>query len=143
MTHAAGKSPYQSWLESFATAQGGLAGTVHLRQGQELELVAMLNIPPPVVNAVRRIPNSKGMAGLAFTSKAPVQTCNLQTDDSGRIEPGARAVDARASVALPVLDAAGEVRAVVGIAFPHEGELSAELTRAMMEAAAALPADGF
>ena len=135
------KAPYQSWLESFASAQGGTAGTIHLRRGESLELVAALNIPSPVLNAVRLIPNTKGMAGVAFTTKEPVQTCNLQTDQSGRIEPGARAVPVRASVALPVFDAAGEVRAVVGIAFPGEGELAAEMTRNLMAAVSALPPD--
>ncbi len=136
------KSPYQSWLESFASAQGGMAGTIHLRRGEALELVATLNIPPPVVNAVRVIPRGKGMAGIAFTTGEPVQTCNLQTDESGRVPANARAVPVRASVALPVLDAAGEVRAVVGIAFLEEGELSSEVTRALMAAARALPPEG-
>lgn len=134
--------PYQSWLESFASREGGTAGTVHLRRGDALELVAALNIPPPVLNAVRTIPHGKGMAGIAFATKEPVQTCNLQTDRSGRIEPNARAVPVRASVALPVFDAAGAVRAVVGIAFAHEGELSTEVTNRLSAAAHALPPDG-
>lgn len=139
---AAEMPPYQSWLESFASARGGMAGTVHLRRGDALELVAALNIPPPVVEAVRVVPHGKGMAGLALANREPVQTCNLQTDESGRIQPTARLVPVRASVALPVLDAAGEVRAVVGIAFLHEGDLTTEMTRSLMAAAAALPPDG-
>lgn len=139
---AAATPSYQSWLESFASAQGGMAATVHLRRGEALELVAALNIPPPVVDAVRVVPRGKGMAGIALTTREPVQTCNLQTDQSGHIQPGARSVPVRASVALPVLDAAGEVRAVVGIAFLHEGELTAEMTRNLMAAVAALPPDG-
>ncbi|MBZ4416554.1 GAF domain-containing protein [Myxococcus sp. RHSTA-1-4] len=130
---------YQSWLESFAAEHGGAAGTVHLQRGTDLELVAALNIPPPVLNAVRLVPHGKGMAGLAQVRKVPVQTCNLQEDDTGRIKPGARAVNARAGVALPVLDAAGQVRAVVGIAFMAEGELPAEREQALMAAAARLP----
>lgn len=133
---------YQSWLESFASAREGMAGTVHLRRGEALELVASFNIPPPVMEAVRTVPRGKGMAGLALSTREPVQTCNLQTDESGRIQPGARRVPVRASVALPVLDAAGEVRAVVGIAFLHEGDLPAEMTRALMDAAAELPPGG-
>ncbi|MCY1082584.1 GAF domain-containing protein [Archangium lansingense] len=116
-----------------------MAGTVHLRRGEALELVATLNIPPPVMDAVRVVPRGKGMAGLALGTGEPVQTCNLQADESGRIQPGDRRVPVRAAVALPVLDAAGEVRAVVGIAFLHEGDLSSELTRALMAAAAELP----
>lgn len=130
---------YQAWLESLATAQGACAGTVHLRRGEDLELVASHNIPPPVVAAVRHVPRGKGMAGLAQVRKEPVRTCNLQTDDSGRIKPGARAVDAQAAVALPVLDASGGVRAVVGLAFIAEGEIPPERESALMAAAATLP----
>jgi hypothetical protein len=129
----------QTWLESFAAAHGGQAGTVHVRKGEDLELVASLNIPPPVVNAVRLVPRGKGMAGLAQVEKKPIQTCNLKEDDTGRIKPGAKAVDARAAVALPVLDARGEVRAVVGLAFMESGEIPFERERALMAAAAALP----
>ncbi|MBN1209797.1 MAG: GAF domain-containing protein [Myxococcaceae bacterium] len=129
----------QKWLEAFAAEHGAMAGTVHLQRGEDLELAAALNIPPPVVAAVRHVPRGKGMAGLAQVRKEPVQTCNLQTDDTGRIKPGAKAVDARAAVALPVLDQAGQVRAVVGIAFMEEGELPPERERALMAAAARLP----
>jgi hypothetical protein len=79
------------------------------------------------------------MAGLAWERGEPVQTCNLQTDVTGNVQPGARAVAAQAAVALPVRDAAGGVRAVVGIAFAGERELpAAELAR-LAEAAATLP----
>lgn len=130
---------YQAWLESFAAEHGAAAGTIHLQRGEDLELVAALNIPPPVLNAVRHVPHGKGMAGLAQTRKAPVQTCNLKEDDSGRIKPGAKAVDARAAVALPVLDVTGQVRAVVGIAFMTEGEIPAEREQSLMSAASRLP----
>jgi hypothetical protein len=132
-------SPYQSWLESFAAEHGAAAGTVHVRRGEDLELAAALNIPPPVLNAVRLVPHGKGMAGLAQVRKAPVQTCNLKEDDTGRIKPGAKAVDARAAVALPVLDATGQVRAVVGIAFMEEGEIPSEREQALLAAASRLP----
>ena len=136
-----GKPPYQPWLESFASAQGVMAGTVHLRRGEAVELVATLNIPPPVVDAVRIIPQGKGMVGLAFATRRPVQTSDVLTDENGRVLRGARAV--HASVALPVLDAAGEVLAVVGLAFLFEGRLSAEVTRALMDAVITLPPYNF
>jgi L-methionine (R)-S-oxide reductase len=130
---------YQAWLESFAAEHGASAGTIHVQRGADLELVAALNIPPPVLNAVRHVPHGKGMAGLAQVRRAPVQTCNLKEDDTGRIKPGAKAVDARAAVALPVLDGTGQVRAVVGIAFMTEGEIPAEREQSLMSAAARLP----
>lgn len=132
---------YQKWLESFLSAHGGIAGSVHLQRGEDLELVAAQNLPPPVVATVRHVPRGKGMAGLAQVRKEPVQTCNLKEDDSGNVKPGAKAVNAKAAIAMPVLDSNGEVRAVVGIAFMHEGEIPAEQERAMMADAAKLPAE--
>lgn len=130
---------YQRWLEELLVAQGGVAGTVHLRREGELELVAAHNIPPQVVEVVRRVPRGKGMAGLALLRAQPVQSCNIQTDSSGQVKPGARAVKAQASVALPVLEPTGEVRAVVGIGFAAEGEIPPDREQALLAATARLP----
>src|SRR5437762_2221735 len=129
----------QQWLESLIARLGGIAGTVHVQRGKDLYLTAAHNIPPHVVQIVAHVPHGKGMAGVAQVKKTPVQTCNLQTDASGTIKPGAKAVDAQAAVALPVLDAEGNVRAVVGVAWRREGEIDAAQEQAMMTAAAQLP----
>ena len=129
----------QDWLELFIAAQGAVAGTVHVQRGEDLFLTAAHNIPPSVVTIVTHVPRGKGMAGLAQVKKVPVQTCNLQTDTTGNIKPGAKAVDAQAAVALPVLDDAGAVRAVVGIAWSKQGEIGREEEQALMKQAAALP----
>jgi hypothetical protein len=76
---------------------------------------------------------------MAQVKKSPVQTCNLQTDETGNIKPGAKAVDAQKAVALPVLDQTGAVRAVVGIAWAQEGEIGPDEEQTMMNLAAALP----
>jgi len=129
----------QEWLESFIADQGGIAGTVHVQRGDDLYLTAAYNIPPHVVAIVAHVPHGKGMGGMAQTKKQPVQTCNLQTDETGNIKPGAKAVDAQAAIALPVLDEADAVRAVVGIAWSKEGEIARAEEQAMMKLAAALP----
>ncbi len=129
----------QKWLESFIAQQGASAGTVHVQRGEDLFLTAAHNIPPKVIAIVARVPHGKGMAGMAQVKKSPVQTCNLQTDDTGNIKPGAKAVDAQAAVALPVFDDAGSVRAVVGIAWSREGEIAEAQEQAMMKLAASLP----
>jgi L-methionine (R)-S-oxide reductase len=129
----------QEWLESFIEQHGGIAGTVHVQRGEDLYLTAAHNIPPTVVAIVAHVPHGKGMAGMAQVKKSPVQTCNLQTDDTGNIKPGAKAVDAQAAVALPVLDREGAVRAVVGIAWSKEGEIGPAEEQAMMKLAATLP----
>ncbi len=128
----------QPWLETFLRAHGGIAGTIHRREGDDLVLTAAQHIPPPVKAVVARVPKGKGMAGLAFERKAPVQTCNLKTDATGDVRPGAKAVDAQAAVALPVLDARGEVRAIVGIAWMGERELPESELEGLRRAAAAL-----
>jgi hypothetical protein len=130
---------HQSFLESLLSDVDGVAGTVHEQRGEDLYLTAAHNIPPPVIAIVARVAHGKGMAGVAQVKKQPVQTCNLQMDDSGTIKPGAKAVNAQAAIAVPVLDDAGDVRAVVGIAWNHERELDPEFEQSMMQLAAALP----
>jgi hypothetical protein len=129
----------QKWLESFIATHDGVAGTVHVQRGEDLYLTAAHNIPPPVITIVSHVPRGKGMAGLAQVRKAPVQTCNLQADETGNIKPGAKAVNAQAAVALPVFDESGAVRAVVGIAWSKEGEIGPEEERGLMKQVAALP----
>jgi L-methionine (R)-S-oxide reductase len=130
---------HQSFLESLLRDVGGVAGTVHEQRGEDLYLTAAHNIPPPVIAIVAHVPHGKGMAGVAQITKQPVQTCNLQTDDSGTIKPGAKAVNAQAAIAVPVLDDAGDVRAVVGVAWADERELDHKFEQSMMQRAARLP----
>jgi len=130
---------HQEWLELFIAAQGGIAGTVHVQRVDDRYLTAAHNIPPKVIAIVAHVPNGQGMAGLAQVKKQPMQTCNLQTDETGNIKPGAKAVDAQAAIALPVLDEAGAVRAVVGIAWTKEGDIGPAEEQAMMKLVAELP----
>ena len=81
---------HQQWLESFIAELGAVAGSVHERRGEDLHLTAAHHLPPPVVAAVAFVPRGKGMAGLAQVRRAPVQTCHLQTDDTGNIKPAAQ-----------------------------------------------------
>jgi hypothetical protein len=129
----------QTWLATFLTEHHGVAGTVHVERGGDLYLTAAQNIPTPVVATVAHVARGKGMAGLAQINKAPIQTCNLQTDDTGRIKPGAKAVSAQSAVALPVLDAGGGIAAIVGVAFAEEGEVPPERVAKLMTAAAGVP----
>jgi L-methionine (R)-S-oxide reductase len=130
----------QGWLEEFIRTHGGVAGTVHERVDAEtLALAAAVNIPPPVIEIVRRIPKGKGMAGLAFEHNEPIATCNIKDDATGRVRPGAKAVNAQAAVAFPVLDAEGTVRAVVGIAYAGERDIGAAELDVLTAAAKTLP----
>ncbi|CAN5590822.1 hypothetical protein BH09GEM1_BH09GEM1_34280 [soil metagenome] len=112
-----------AWLTRYLADVQGVAGTVHLHENGGLRLSAAVNIPPPLRAAVEWVPSGKGMGGLALERGEPVQTCNIKEDASGAVKPGARAVNARAAVALPVRDAGGSIIAVVGVAFAREGEI--------------------
>ncbi len=129
----------QQWLNEFVNEHGAVAGAVHLFENGGLKLAAAVNIPPPVRQAVEWVPNGKGMAGLALQRKEPVQTCNLQEDRSGAVKPGAKAVNAQAAIALPILNSTGDVRAVVGIAFQDERQFTPADIENLTNSASTLP----
>jgi len=131
--------PQTRFLEALIAKHGAVAGTVHLMADGILKLAASVNIPPKVIELTREIPRGKGMAGLAWERVTPVQTCNLKDDDSGDVRPGAKAVDAKAALAMPVTDDDGEVRAVVGLAFMFERDLEDDEVAAMTADASAVP----
>lgn len=88
-------------LAHFAAESGtvhalGADGLLHLRAHSE-------GMPPPVLEIIRTIPVGKGMAGLAAERRAPVTACNLQTDTSGDVRPGARATGLQGSIVVPLL----------------------------------------
>ena len=111
-----------AWLVGFLDRHGAVAGTVHVVRDDLLVIAAAHNIPPKVQEVTARIPLGKGMAGLAWEHDKAISTCNLKEDASGAVKPGAKAVDAKAAVALPVHGGDG-VRAVVGLAWADERDL--------------------
>lgn len=127
------------WLRGLLSRHDAVAGTVHVVKGDMLVIAGAHNIPPKVQEITATIPLGKGMAGLAWQHDKPIQTCNLKEDDSGAVKPGAKAVDAKAAVALPIHDPSGTIRAVVGLAWMHENELSAETLAAIAADAKSLP----
>jgi L-methionine (R)-S-oxide reductase len=129
----------EAWLADFLVRNGGTSGTVHLYRDGGLRLAAAANIPEKVRQIVAWVPWGKGMAGLALERRIPIQTCNLKEDESGAVKPGAKAVDAKAAVAIPVKSDDDAVRAVVGIAFPDERHFSESDLTALSDSAASLP----
>jgi len=127
------------WLRGFLARHTAVAGTVHVVRGDLLLLAGAVNIPPKVQEITAKIPLGKGMAGLAWQHDKPIQTCDLQTDTSGQVQPGAKAVDAKAAVALPVHDSSGMIRAIVGLAWMDERTLAADALAAIASDAATLP----
>lgn len=73
----------------------GADGALHLRAFGP-------GMPEPVLERIRFIPVGKGMAGLAVERREPVTACNLQTDRSGDVRPGARATGMQGAIVVPI-----------------------------------------
>lgn len=107
---ATAQRPFEAALELTLAHFRAESGTIHRLVDGLLELRAHARgMPPPVLELIRRIPVGKGMAGLALERRAPVTACNLQTDTSGDVRPGARATGLKGSLVVPMLDGAQAV----------------------------------
>jgi signal transduction protein with GAF and PtsI domain len=134
----------QAALEAVIAHLAADSGTVH-RAGEDghLHLTAIVGAyPPPVMDAIRRIPVGKGLAGLAAQRLEPVTVCNLQEDPSGQVRPGARATGMEGAITVPCIDANGTLRAVLGIANRAARTFTPDEVRALLERARAIAADG-
>ena len=128
--------PDQLLLQALA-AHGCTTGTLHIVDPADghLKLAAHIGLPPQVAAIVAVVPVGKGMAGLAAQRREPVQTCNLQTDTTGDIRPGAKAVPVQASIAVPMI-VDGQLRGVLGFARADYHEWSADELAALADTAA-------
>jgi L-methionine (R)-S-oxide reductase len=113
-------------LTTTVRALGADSGTIHLLADDGLlHLEAHTpNIPAAVVDQVRTVPVGKGMAGLAVARAAPVDACNLQTDTTGDVRPGARATGLQGAVVVPMLKN-GIALGALGVANFHERTFTA------------------
>jgi L-methionine (R)-S-oxide reductase len=112
---------------------GAETGTIH-RLGSDglLHLEARAgNIPPELLPVIQTIPVGKGIAGLAVERKAPVDLCNLQTDNSGAARPGAKRTGVKGSICVPIM--AGE-RAVgaLGVGTGEERQFREDETQLLL-----------
>jgi GAF domain-containing protein len=113
-------APLEAALEQVLSHFRAESGTIHALEEGELRLRAhSRGMPPPVLAVIRVIPVGKGMAGLCVERREPVTACNLQTDASGDVRPGARATGMQGSIVVPMMDA-GEPRGALGIANREE-----------------------
>lgn len=110
----------------------GPDGQLHLR-------AASAGIPPPVVEIIRVVPVGKGMAGLAAERRQPVSICNIQSDASGDVRPGARATGLEGAIALPMmLVNEDRVAGVLGVANRAERTFTEEETDQLLAIGRAL-----
>lgn len=108
-------------------------GHLHLRQHAG-------SIPDRLLPVIRRIPVGKGMAGLAAERGEPVQVCNLQTDASGDVRPGARVTGMQGSICVPMRKG-GALVGVLGVAVDREREFTPEETAWLENAGESLAPD--
>jgi signal transduction protein with GAF and PtsI domain len=115
------------------------SGTIHLMGADDiLHLKAVAGgIPPTVIEAVKFVPVGKGMAGLAAQRREPVTICNIQTDTSGDVRPGAKTTGLEGAIAAPILDG-DTVVGVLGVANRKERAFSAEETATLLDLGRAL-----
>ena len=117
------------------------SGTIHLLgdDGYLHLAAASEGMPDVVLQTIRTIPVGKGMAGLAVERRAPVNACNIQTDTSGDVRPGARATALSGAIVVPMfLD--DDVVGTLGIANRAERDFSGEEISMLLEAGRALAA---
>ncbi|MGB7100864.1 MAG: GAF domain-containing protein [Xanthobacteraceae bacterium] len=128
-------------LDCIVRSFGADTGTLHLlEQDGLLHLKALSGrFPPTVLAVIREIPVGKGMAGLAVERARPVDACNIQTDASGDVRPGAKATGMEGAIVVPVFHG-GRVIGALGIANRGERLFSDDEKNALLAAGRALAA---
>ena len=129
-----------SGLDAVVHSFGADTGTLHfLGADGDLHLAALHGqLPPPVLEQVRRIPVGKGMAGECARLNEPVTWCNLNQDDRGVVRPAARSTGMAGSIVVPVRDAAGALAGTLGIANRGERTFDDAETAMLVACAASL-----
>jgi len=109
------------------------SGTIHLLHADGLLhlTAASRGIPQFVLDTVRTVPVGKGMAGLAVERNQPVGACNIQTDTSGDVRPGARATGLQGSIVVPIVRDGRPVGAL-GVANQRERTFTDEETSLLL-----------
>jgi L-methionine (R)-S-oxide reductase len=130
--------PVQDRLDQIVRSFSADTGTLHLVEDGVLVLKGQVGLPPHVQEIVRRVPIGKGMAGLAAERNAPVSSCNIQTDATGDVRPGAKQTGVNGAIVVPVRDASGAVRGALGIGVHRVYEYTDEETERLMEEASRL-----
>jgi GAF domain-containing protein len=93
------------------------SGTIHLLgdDGMLHLAAATPGFPEIVLTTIKTIPVGKGMAGLAVERRKPVDACNIQTDKSGDVRPGALATGLAGAIVVPIFRG-DEVIGALGVA---------------------------
>lgn len=128
----------QTRLEEIVGQFAADTGSIHLLEGGILILKAQVGLPPHIAEIVARVPIGKGMAGLAFERNEPVSSCNIQSDESGSVRPGARDTGVNGAIVVPIRNEQGQARGALGIGVRRAYEYSGEETERLLSVATTL-----
>jgi putative methionine-R-sulfoxide reductase with GAF domain len=126
-------------LTAIIRAFAAHTGTLHfLGTDGMLHLAAIHGaIPAPVMEHIRTIEIGKGMAGVCAELNEPVSWCNLNRDDSGVVQSGARSLGLAGSIVVPVRTGTAMV-GTLGIANTGERTFTDEETALLIECGSSL-----
>jgi L-methionine (R)-S-oxide reductase len=122
---------------------GADSGTVHFLEGDGLlHLAASVgDFPATVLATIATIPIGKGMAGIAVERGRPVDACNIQTDASGNVRPGARSTGLSGAVVVPIFRG-DEIIGALGIGTKRERAFTESETQLLIAEGRRLLKDG-
>ena len=114
-------------LELIAGAFGAESCTLHAVRDEPtvLHLEGAIGLPDVVRDKVITVPFGKGMAGICAERRSPVSVCNVQTDTSGVVRPGAKETPVCGAVVVPVL-AGDSVVGTIGVGRANDEQYSAD-----------------
>lgn len=109
-------------------------GTIHVLDIPSgiLHLRACHGVPDFLLPKMSEVPIGKGMAGIAAQRREAVQVCNLQTDDSGVVRPGAKDTKVEGAITVPLLYK-GELYGTLGIAKKDPYDFSQKESAQLLE----------
>jgi putative methionine-R-sulfoxide reductase with GAF domain len=128
----------QQQLEEIIRQFDADTGSIHMVEDGVLVLKAHVGLPPQVVEIVSLVPIGKGMAGLAAQRNEPVSSCNIQTDATGNVRPGAKATGVNGAIVVPIRDSNGRVQGTLGIGVHRDYEYTDDETARLLQLAAQL-----
>jgi signal transduction protein with GAF and PtsI domain len=109
-------------------------GTIHFLDSEKqlLHLAAQVGLPPQMLGVVKTIPVGKGIAGQVIAQNKPVTICNLQTDSSGVVRPGAKQTGVGGALCVPIRNGSKTV-GTIGIGTIRSHEYTTKETRLLEE----------
>jgi signal transduction protein with GAF and PtsI domain len=140
--HSETRSTDNESLADIVREMNADSGTIHLIGADGMLHLAAVTagFPEFLLKTISVIPVGKGMAGLAVERGKPVDACNIQTDSSGDVRPGAAATGMAGAIVVPIFRGE-QVIGALGVANRGERTFDAREIEALLEAGRTIAAD--